>query len=77
MCLGMTCAVINVVAGRVGQSLLYGAGGILVGVLVGAGVSVGFLGGSRVVFGVGIGNGVVERVVGGANASTWLVSGVG
>ena len=44
--------------------------------LVGAGMLVGVLGGSRVVLGVGIGDGVVERVVGGASASTWLVSGV-
>ena len=48
----------------------------MVGVLVGAGMLVGVLGGSRVVLGMGIGDGVVERVVGGASASTWLVSGV-
>ena len=73
----MTCAALSVVAGCVGQSQLYGAGGFLVGVLVGAGMLVGVLGGSQVVFGMGIGDGVVEQVVGGASASTWLVSGVG
>ena len=75
--LGMTCAALSVVAGCVGQSQLYGAGGILVGVLVGAGMLVGVLGGSGVVFGMGIGDGEVGRVVGGANVSTWLVSGMG
>ena len=76
MCLGMICAALSVVAGRFGQSHLYGAGWILVGVLVGAGMVVGVLGGLRVVLGVGIGDWVVGRVVGGASASTWLVSGV-
>ena len=74
--LGMICTALSVVAGRVGQSQLYGAGRMLVGVLVGAGMLVGVLGGLRVVLGVDIGDGVVERVVGGASASTWLVSGV-
>ena len=64
------------VVGRVGQSQLNGAGGILVGVLVGDGMLVGVLGGSRVVLGMGIGDGVVKRFVGGASASTWLVRGV-
>ena len=44
VCLGMICAALSVVAGRVGQSQLYGAGGNLVGVLVGAGMLVGFFG---------------------------------
>ena len=51
VCLGMTCVALSVVAGCVGQSQLYGAGGISVGVLVGAGMLVGVLGGSRVVLG--------------------------
>ena len=76
VCLGMTCAALSLVAGRVGHSQLNGAGGILGGVLVGDRMLVGVLGGSWVVLGMGIGDGVVERVVGGASASTWLVSGV-
>ena len=47
VCLGSTHAVLSLVAGCVGQSRLYGAGGILVGVLVGSGMLVGFLGGLR------------------------------
>ena len=70
VCLGMLCAALSVVAGRVGRSQLYGTGGILVGVLVGAGMLVGVLGGLRVILGV------VGQVVGSASASTWLVSGV-
>ena len=77
VCLRMICPALSVLVGRVGQSQLYGAGGILVGVLVCAGMLVGVLGGSRVVFGMGIDDGVVGRVVGGASASTWLVSRVG
>ena len=73
----MTRTALSVVAGCDGQSQLYGVGGILVGFLVGAGMLVGVLSGSRVVLGMGIGDGVVDRVVGGASASTWLVSGVG
>ena len=76
VCLRMTCAALSVVACRAGQSQLYGAGGILVGVLVVAGMLVGVLVGLQVVLGMGIGDGVVTRVVGGASASTWLVSGV-
>ena len=52
VCLGMICPALSVVAGRVGQSQLYGAGGILVGVLFGAGMLIGVLGRLRVVGGL-------------------------
>ena len=52
-------------------------GSILVGAVVGAGMLVGVLGGLRVVYRMGINDGVVGWVMGGASASTWLVSGVG
>ena len=41
--LGMTCVALSVVAGCVGQSQLYGAGRILVGVLVGTEMLIGVL----------------------------------
>ena len=76
VCPEMTCTALSVVVGCFGQIQLYGAGGILVGDLVGAGMLVGVLGGFQVVCGMGIDDGVVGRVVGGASAPTWLVGGV-